>query len=205
MRPGLTWHNGDPLTAHDFVYSWKRFLEPKTAAEYGYLLHLVKHGEAYHTYAGQIDSILGKVEKDDDGEAIQGEDGKPKRGDGILAKFDALLKEKEAIDGKAWQAWIDETKVRGALKGTREASVRDALEIDGEERKLTPEELDSFRAGIVADVARRQAALEAARKHLGVDQGFWANEDGSEFHVELVKYAPLLPRSHVLLPAVPGP
>lgn len=35
LREGLKWSNGDPLTAEDFVYSWKRVVDPKTAAPYG--------------------------------------------------------------------------------------------------------------------------------------------------------------------------
>ena len=28
MKPGFTWHDGKPLTAHDVVYSWKKILDP---------------------------------------------------------------------------------------------------------------------------------------------------------------------------------
>jgi peptide/nickel transport system substrate-binding protein len=30
LRPGVTWHNGDPFTAADVVFSWKRGIDPKT-------------------------------------------------------------------------------------------------------------------------------------------------------------------------------
>lgn len=30
------WSNGDPLTAHDFVYSWQRLIDPKTASPYAW-------------------------------------------------------------------------------------------------------------------------------------------------------------------------
>lgn len=30
------WSNGQALTAKDFVYSWKRTVDPKTASEYSY-------------------------------------------------------------------------------------------------------------------------------------------------------------------------
>ena len=32
------WSNGDPVTAHDFVWSWKRALDPMTVSEYYYML-----------------------------------------------------------------------------------------------------------------------------------------------------------------------
>ncbi|MCQ2426024.1 MAG: peptide ABC transporter substrate-binding protein [Lachnospiraceae bacterium] len=35
LRDGLKWSDGSALTAEDFVYSWKRVVDPKTAAPYG--------------------------------------------------------------------------------------------------------------------------------------------------------------------------
>ncbi len=40
------WSNGDPVTAEDFVWSWKRALDPYTASEYAYQLWYIKGGEA---------------------------------------------------------------------------------------------------------------------------------------------------------------
>ena len=37
LRDGLKWSDGSDLTAEDFVYSWQRILDPKTASEYAYL------------------------------------------------------------------------------------------------------------------------------------------------------------------------
>ncbi|WKZ99231.1 ABC transporter substrate-binding protein [Lactobacillus delbrueckii] len=31
------WNDGTPVTAQDFVYSWRRTVNPKTEAEYSYL------------------------------------------------------------------------------------------------------------------------------------------------------------------------
>ena len=42
LRPNLKWSDGSPLTAEDFVYSWKRVADPDTAAPYGYdLLNMI--------------------------------------------------------------------------------------------------------------------------------------------------------------------
>ena len=35
LRKDLKWSDGSPLTANDFVYSWKRVADPNTAAPYG--------------------------------------------------------------------------------------------------------------------------------------------------------------------------
>ena len=35
LRDNAKWSNGDPVTAEDFVYSWQRVTDPKTASPYG--------------------------------------------------------------------------------------------------------------------------------------------------------------------------
>lgn len=37
LRDGLEWSNGEPITADDFVYSWKRAVNPDTASEYAFI------------------------------------------------------------------------------------------------------------------------------------------------------------------------
>lgn len=39
IRKDAKWSNGDPVTAHDFVYAIKRNLDPQTASEYAYQLY----------------------------------------------------------------------------------------------------------------------------------------------------------------------
>ncbi|MBM7582749.1 oligopeptide transport system substrate-binding protein [Caldicoprobacter guelmensis] len=40
------WSDGQPVTAHDFVYAWRRAVDPNTGAEYAYQLWYVKNGQA---------------------------------------------------------------------------------------------------------------------------------------------------------------
>jgi oligopeptide transport system substrate-binding protein len=42
IKPDAKWSNGDPVTSHDFVYSWKRLLFPDTAADYSNLFFVVE-------------------------------------------------------------------------------------------------------------------------------------------------------------------
>ena len=46
MRQGAVWSDGTPVTADDFVYSWRRLMDPKTAAQYASILYVVKNAEA---------------------------------------------------------------------------------------------------------------------------------------------------------------
>lgn len=45
IRSGVTWSDGTPLNANDFVYSWKRILDPETASQYIPALYPVKNAE----------------------------------------------------------------------------------------------------------------------------------------------------------------
>ena len=46
IRKDAKWSNGDPVTAKDFVYSWRRTIDPKTASEYAYLFSGIKNADA---------------------------------------------------------------------------------------------------------------------------------------------------------------
>lgn len=46
------WSNGEPVTAQDFEYAWKRALAPKTACEYAFQLFYLKNAAAYN--AGKL-------------------------------------------------------------------------------------------------------------------------------------------------------
>jgi oligopeptide transport system substrate-binding protein len=49
LRDDAVWSNGDPVTADDFSYSWRRILTPALAAEYAYLLYPIENAEAFNT------------------------------------------------------------------------------------------------------------------------------------------------------------
>lgn len=48
IRKNAKWSDGKEITAEDFVWSWQRVLEPKTASEYAYQLYYIKNGEAFN-------------------------------------------------------------------------------------------------------------------------------------------------------------
>ncbi|OYD08326.1 peptide ABC transporter substrate-binding protein [Paludifilum halophilum] len=52
-----TWSNGDPVTAEDFEYAWKRVLNPDTGAIYAYQLFYLKNGEEYNAGEAEADEV----------------------------------------------------------------------------------------------------------------------------------------------------
>lgn len=49
-----TWSNGEPLTAEDFVYSWQRLADPKTASPYASYLEKLKLNNATEIIAAKV-------------------------------------------------------------------------------------------------------------------------------------------------------
>jgi len=47
LRPHLAWSDGTPLGARDFAWSWRRVLDPATAARNANLLHVIAGAEAF--------------------------------------------------------------------------------------------------------------------------------------------------------------
>lgn len=58
------WSNGQPLTAHDFEFAWKRVLNPETAAKPAFLLYFIKGAEAYNQGNGSAGQVGVKVTDD---------------------------------------------------------------------------------------------------------------------------------------------
>ena len=46
LRPEARWSNGEPVTAHDFVFGWRKVLDPANASEYAFILYGLKNAEA---------------------------------------------------------------------------------------------------------------------------------------------------------------
>lgn len=48
LREDMKWSNGEPVTAHDFVFAWKALLTPEFASDYAYFGYIFKNGVAYN-------------------------------------------------------------------------------------------------------------------------------------------------------------
>ena len=45
LRPDAKWSNGDPVTADDFVFAFRRLMAPSTGAPYANILYTLKNAE----------------------------------------------------------------------------------------------------------------------------------------------------------------
>lgn len=54
LRDNAKWSNGDPVTANDFVYSWRRLADPKTASEYAWYMELMQVKNSAAVIAGEV-------------------------------------------------------------------------------------------------------------------------------------------------------
>ncbi len=57
LRKDAKWSNGDPVTAKDFVYSWRRAVDPATAAEYAYIMFDVKNAQKINNKELPVDQL----------------------------------------------------------------------------------------------------------------------------------------------------
>ncbi|HZD87508.1 MAG TPA: peptide ABC transporter substrate-binding protein, partial [Gaiellaceae bacterium] len=61
LRDDGRWTNGDPVTAGDFEYSWKRTLSPALAADYAYQLYGIVGAEKYNQCKSNCDTLRDAV------------------------------------------------------------------------------------------------------------------------------------------------
>ena len=71
IKDGLKWSNGDPVTAEDFAFAWKRNLDPNLGADYAYQLYYIEGAEEYNG----IEKPGVYYQKDADGEIMKDENG----------------------------------------------------------------------------------------------------------------------------------
>jgi oligopeptide transport system substrate-binding protein len=153
LRSDARWSDGRPVTAHDFVYSWKRLLDPAIGAEVAYMLFPVTLAEAYNTYDGHADALVKQVRP----------------------AFAPLVAAGKALDAREFQQFLVKYKVADPL---RAADVRELEPLLGRRTGvLTPAELAGFERGLAAAADKLRAGASNAKQRFGVDQGVIAKDD----------------------------
>lgn len=57
LRENAKWSNGDPVTADDFLFSFRRIMDPKTAAGYANVLYAIKNAREINTGKLPLDQL----------------------------------------------------------------------------------------------------------------------------------------------------
>ncbi|MGM0218831.1 peptide ABC transporter substrate-binding protein [Enterococcus sp. AZ126] len=57
LKDDIKWSNGEPITAQDFLYSWKKLVTPATIGPNAYLLDNVKNSKAIRNGEKSVDEI----------------------------------------------------------------------------------------------------------------------------------------------------
>jgi oligopeptide transport system substrate-binding protein len=179
IRENAKWSNGDPVTAHDFAWSWRRLQEPATASEYSAPFHVIRHARALNKYGAQVARLRGDPAAT---EAAARE--------GVLARWTRLVAANpEGVPFPTWTAFVaaEENDLRQTVAGTAEPALVAPLSRTAGD--LTPAEAKGVGEALAREADRRAAELEVARAHFGVDQGAFAKDDRT-FVVELESLAP---------------
>ncbi|MGG5736156.1 MULTISPECIES: peptide ABC transporter substrate-binding protein [Bacillus cereus group] len=64
LRKDAKWSNGDNVTANDFMFAWKRAINPETASQYAYMLFQVKNAKEINKGTMPLDELGIKVIND---------------------------------------------------------------------------------------------------------------------------------------------
>jgi len=59
LRDDVRWSDGKPVRAHDFVFSWRRLLNPETASEYAYILFDIVNAEEFNQGKIEDSNLVG--------------------------------------------------------------------------------------------------------------------------------------------------
>jgi oligopeptide transport system substrate-binding protein len=57
LRDGLKWSNGDPVKASDFVYSYRRIMNPETGAKYANILYPILNAEKINKGQAKVEEL----------------------------------------------------------------------------------------------------------------------------------------------------
>ena len=128
LRKDAKWSNGDPVTAQDFVFAWKRVVNPDTASEYAYIMYDLKNAEDINMGKKDVDK-LGVKALDD--HTLKIELNKPIPYINEMLAFGTYLPQKEKVvkkHGEQYATTADKTVFNGPFK-VQDWKVEDKIQL----------------------------------------------------------------------------
>ena len=153
LRESAVWTDGRPVTADDFVYAWRRLLDPAVGGEYAYILHMVRFAKAFNTYAAHADRLEGPI-----GTALA----------------ELRRDQPDGIDAATWRRFLAEHHVNAALENASDPVLERALV--HREGRLEPERLERVGEALRREARRLRTLAREAAGRFGVDAGVYARD-----------------------------
>jgi oligopeptide transport system substrate-binding protein len=154
LRRDARWSDGRPVTAQDFTWSWRRLQQPELGSEYAYILHMVRHAQAFNLYGNHVKRLREEV----------------------VPAFRELVKSSPAgVAAPTWQRFVATSKLNDAVSSTPEAAIIHALAL--KQGTLDAGALEALGQALGREADRRAEALKRAQAHFGVDEGIYAVDD----------------------------
>ncbi|MDW8555818.1 peptide ABC transporter substrate-binding protein [Staphylococcus xylosus] len=128
LRKDAKWSNGDPVTAHDFEYAWKRVVKPDTASEYAYIMYDLKNAEEINMGKKDVDELGVKAVDD---HTLKVELTKPIPYMNEMLAFATFMPQNEKAVKKAGQQYgttADKTVYNGPFK-VKDWKVEDKIQL----------------------------------------------------------------------------
>jgi len=152
LREAARWSDGRPVTAHDFVYSWQRLLDPAMGAEVAYMLFPVRFAEARNTFGGLATSLR----------------------DTALPAL-ARLRSGRPLPAEEFQRFLAKTKLSDPLRAAHERSLEGLM--SRRTGTVSEAELDGLKLGLERAAATLDAQAKEAAARFGKDAGAIAKDD----------------------------
>lgn len=181
LREDARWTDGRPVTAHDFVYSWKRILDPKIAGQYAYILHGIVDARAFNTFGGHVKALRGEIREG-------------------LTKL--IAKSPGGVSAREWQKVLADTHAHSALEQTKDAVI--AKRLAQREGRLSRAELEDSLRRFLEQAKDLERRYQEALRHFGKDRGIYAPDDRT-FVVELEAPLPYFLEITTFYPTLPVP
>jgi oligopeptide transport system substrate-binding protein len=181
LRRDSSWSDGTPVTAADFVYSWRRVLDPKLGAEYAYMLHPVRGARALNTFDALADTIESQL-------------------------VPALAGPAEAgVSASAWRELVAKLPLHDSLQHSQDPELRSLLDASpGATSDIPAERLARFRAALQREIPRLHTEASDVAARFGQSLGIYA-QDPYTVVVELEAPTPYFLDITSFYPALPVP
>ncbi len=181
LRDNARWSDGRPVTAHDFVYSWKRILDPKIGGQYAYILHGIVDARAFNTFGGYVKALRGEIRE---------------------ALTQLIAKSPDGASARDWQKLLADTHAHSALEQTKDSVI--AKRLAQREGRLSRAELEDALRRFLEQAKELERRHQAALRHFGKDRGIYAPDDHT-FVVELEAPLPYFLEITTFYPTLPVP